>query len=136
MTLFVDTSALVKRYVDEPGRDHVVAHMDADDTWCASGMARTEAMLALHRLAATPGQADRLWRALLSDWDAFHVVPVDDRCLATAAELGSNFGLRLAHAVQLAAADRLPRPVRFLTLDDRQVAAAVALDLEVVPFES
>lgn len=136
MTLFVDTSALVKRYVEEPGRKRVLAHMDADDTWCASSITRTEAMLALHRLAATPGQADRLWRALLNDWDAFHVVPVDDRCLTTAAELGANFGLRLAHAVQLAAADRLPRPVRFLTLDDRQVAAAVALDLDVVAFES
>jgi len=113
--LFVDSSALVKRYIDEPGRDLVV-----------------EATLILHRLAAGPRQAERLLRLLQADWDAFHVVPVDDRCLHTAAELGANFGLRLAHAVQLAAADRLPRPVRFLTLDDRQIAAAVALDLDVI----
>lgn len=132
MTLFVDTSALVKRYVDEPTRDLVLAEMADDDVWCASAVTRAEAMLTLHRLAASPRQADRLWRGLLADWDAFHVVPVDDRCLSAAAELGSNFGLRLAHALQLAAADRLPRPVRFLTLDEAQVAAAVALDLEVV----
>jgi len=130
--LFVDSSALVKRYIDEPGRDLVVEAMDDDDRWAASAITRTEATLILHRLAAGPRQAERLLRLLQADWDAFHVVPVDDRCLHTAAELGANFGLRLAHAVQLAAADRLPRPVRFLTLDDRQIAAAVALDLDVI----
>jgi hypothetical protein len=49
--------------------------------------------------------------------------------------IGGNFGLRLAHAIQLAAADRLPRPVQFLTRDDQQIAAAVALDMEVVAWE-
>jgi uncharacterized protein with PIN domain len=130
--LFVDTSALVKRYLDEPGRELVMAEMAADPGWCASAITRTESLLTLHRLASGPRQADRLDRLLRADWDAFHVVPVDDRCLHTAEAIGTNFGLRLAHAIQLAAADRLPRPLRFLTLDDRQVAAAVALDLDVV----
>jgi uncharacterized protein with PIN domain len=130
--LFVDTSALVKRYLDEPGRDLVLGAMAGDDTWCASAITRTEATLVLQRLAAGPRQAERLDRALRVDWDLFHVVPVDERCLRVAAEIGAEFGLRLVHAVQLAAADRLPRPVRFLTLDDRTVAAAVGLDLEVV----
>jgi predicted nucleic acid-binding protein len=136
MMLFVDSSALVKRYVDEPGRDLVLAAMDEADGWFASAIARTEALLILNRLAANPRQAERLGRALRADWDAFHVVPVDERCLHTAETIGANFGLRLAHAIQLAAADRLPRPLRFLTLDDRQVAAAVALDLEVVASEA
>lgn len=132
MVLFVDTSALVKRYVDEPGRDTVVAAMAGDDEWCASELARTEAMLTLHRMAATPRQADRLWRALRADWDAFHVVPVDDRCLAAAVDIGANHGLAVNHAIHLAAASRLPRPVRYLTLDPRQVSTAIALDLELV----
>ena len=42
MTLFVDTSALVKRYVSEEGRELVVAEMAADPVWCASAIARTE----------------------------------------------------------------------------------------------
>ena len=135
MTLFVDTSALVKRYVDEVGRDGVLAAMDADEVWCASAATRTEAALVLHRVAASARQAERFDHLLSVDWSTFHVVPVDERCLHRAAEIGADFGLRLAHAVQLAAADRLPRPVRFLTLDDRQIAAAVALDLEVVASE-
>jgi predicted nucleic acid-binding protein len=127
--LFVDSSALVKRYL---GDELVLAEMDDDPVWCASGITRTETGLVLGRLAAAQRQAAQFDAMLSADWEAFHVVPVDDRCLHRAAEIGANFGLGLAHAIQLAAADRLPRPVRFLTLDDRQVAAAVALDLEVV----
>lgn len=132
MTLFVDSSALVKRYVDEPGRDAVLAAMGDDEVWVASALARTEAALCLARVAATPRQNERLQRLLAADWDAFHVVPVDDRCLATAAEIGANFGLRVVDAIHLAAASRLPAPVRYLTLDPRQVSAAVALDLQPV----
>jgi hypothetical protein len=132
VTLFVDSSALVKRYL---GNEGVLAEMDADPVWCASGITRTETALVLGRLATGQRQAERFEALLAADWDAFHVVPVDDRCLQRAGELGANFGLRLVHAIQLAAADRLPRPVRFLTEDDRQIAAAVALDLEVVAWE-
>lgn len=131
MTLYVDTSALVKRYVEEPGREDVLAAMADDGVWCTSAITRTEARLVLHRVAATSRQADRLARALHADWDAFHVVPVDDRCLAAAADIGANYGLALSHAVHLAAACRLPRPVRYLTLDPRQVSAAVALELDI-----
>jgi uncharacterized protein len=134
--LFLDTSALVKRYVDEPGRDAVMAAMADDHVWVASELARTEAALTLTRVAATSRQADRLHRLLAEDWDAFHVVPVDDRCLATAAELGSNYGLSVSHAIHLAAASRLPKPVGYLTLDPRQVSAAVALDLDLVALDA
>ena len=132
MTLFVDTSALVKRYVDEPDRPLVVDAMAGDDVWAASALARTEAMLTLHQLAPGPHSQARLWHAFRDDWDAFVVVPVDDRCLARAVELGAQFSLRVVDAIHLAAADRLPRPLRYLTFDRRQIPAATALDIEVV----
>jgi predicted nucleic acid-binding protein len=132
VTLFVDTSALVRRYVLEPGHDLVVDAMQANPVWVASAMARTEAMLTLHRIAAGPHQQARLWGAFRDDWDAFAVVPVDARCLARAVELGAQFALRAVDAVHLAAADRLPRPVRYLTFDRRQIPAAAGLGMEVV----
>jgi predicted nucleic acid-binding protein len=132
MVLFVDTSALVRRYVQGPGRDLVVEAMAADDTWCASALCRSETLLALHRLAVTASQHERMWGRLRDDWDAFVVVPVDDRCLAHAVELGATYGLRTVDAVHLAAADRLPRPARFVTFDRRQIPAASALGFEVV----
>ena len=132
MTLFLDTSALVRRYVHEPGRDLVLATMAEDDTWVASALARTEVLMTLHHVAAGPHVADRLWSSFRDDWDAFAVVPVDGRCLARAAELGAEFGVRVVDAVHLAAADRLPRPVRYVTFDRRQIPGATALGMEVV----
>ena len=132
MTLFVDTSALVQRYLDEPGRALVVDAMADDTTWVASALARTEVMVALHQLAAGPRQHARLWSAFRDDWDAFAVVPVDDRCLGRAVELGSSFSMRIVDAIHLAAADRLPRPARYLTFDRHQIPAAAALDFEVI----
>jgi predicted nucleic acid-binding protein len=131
--LAVDTSALVKRYVDEPESAQVSALMDAEEVWCASELVRCEVSILLARLATSRRQADHLTRLFHADWDAFHVVPVDERCLTRAAEIGADFGLRVVDAIHLAAATRLPSPVRYLTLDPRQVLAAVALDLEPVP---
>jgi hypothetical protein len=57
---------------------------------------------------------------------------LDGRCVSHAASLGSRFGLRIVDAIHLAAADRLPRPVRYLTFDHRQIPAAMELGLEVL----
>ena len=132
MTVFLDTSALVRRYLDEPGRSLVVETMAGDDVWVASALARTEVMVTLHQLAAGPRQHARLWSAFRDDWDAFAVVPVDDRCLGRALELGSSFSVRIVDALHLAAADRLPRPAKFVTFDRHQIPAAAALGFEVI----
>jgi predicted nucleic acid-binding protein len=131
-TLALDTSALVRRYVPDPHRSLVLAEMGRADMWCASALARTEVLLALHRMAMAPFQQAELWRSARTDWDAFHVVPLDKRCLSRAADLGAQFGLRLVDAMHLASADRLPRPVRYLTFDRRQIPAAAELGLQVV----
>jgi predicted nucleic acid-binding protein len=59
-------------------------------------------------------------------------VPIDGRCLARATEIGARYGITLVTAIHLAAADRLPPPVRFLTFDSRQIPAAADLGLDVV----
>lgn len=134
--IFVDTSALLRRYVQDAGSKLVDDTMGADETWVASAIARTEVLIALHQLAGGAAQQSGMWDTFRADWDAFAVVPVDGRCLARAGELGAQFNLRLADAFHLAAADRLPRPVRYLTFDRRQIPAADALGMEVVsPYE-
>ena len=70
--------------------------------------------------------------AVREDWAAMTVVPVDDRCLARAVELGATFGLRSVDAIHLAAADRLPTPVTFVSFDRHQLPAAAALGFEVI----
>jgi len=132
MTLAVDTSALLRRYVRTAGHGLVTEAMDDDPTWCASALARAETLQAMHQVASTPGQHDTLWSALRRDWERFHVVPVDDRCLARAVEIGATFRVRSTDAIHLAAADRLPRPVRYLTFDRRQIPAAAGLGFDVL----
>ncbi len=48
--------------------------------------------------------------ALRLTWDHLHVVPVDQRCLDRAGRLAREQPVRLADALHLAAAERLPRP--------------------------
>ena len=135
--LAIDTSALVRRYVRSVGHGLVTEAMDDDPTWCASALARAETLQALHQVAVSKRQHDTLWHALRSDWDAFHVVPVDERCLAHAVEIGATFRVRSVDAIHLASADRLPSPIRYLTFDRRQIPAAAALGFEVIaPVES
>lgn len=132
MTLFLDTSAWIRRYAHDRDRNLVVASMTDDLDWCASALARTETQLVLQRLATSPEGVIELWRRLRDDWEAVHVVPVDDRCLARATEIGAEFGVRTLDAIHLAAADRLPAPVDFLSFDRHQLPAAVGLGLRVI----
>jgi len=132
MILAVDTSALVLRYLTDEHRSMVLEEMSKSDTWCASELVRTETLLTLHRASISPSQHKEFTRLFNADWDTFYVVPLDGRCVSHASTLGSTFGLRLVDALHFAAIDRLPRPVKYLTLDHRQIPAAVELGFELI----
>lgn len=129
--LFLDTSALVKRYVEEDGTALVLQRMDDDPEWVVCAVARAEAEIALCRLGFDPAESVDPWQRLREDWERCHVVPVDPACLARAAEVGCRHQLRTLDALHLAAADRLPRPLMVLTFDRRQADAARLLDFIV-----
>ncbi len=133
--LFLDTSALVKRYVEEDGTALVLRRMGEDPEWVVSAVARTEAEVTLCRLGFESNESAALGAAvranLREDWERCHVVPVDPACLERAAELGCRHEVRTLDALHLAAADRLPRPLVVLTFDRRQADAARAMGLTV-----
>jgi len=128
--LVLDTSALVKRYVDETGSKDVIELMAGDSSWCASGLCRAETHVTLCHLGFEDATLRRLGRLLDADWEHFHVVPVDDVCLARAVEIGREGRLRTLDAIHLAA-DRLPRPFPFVTFDIRQAHGADALGFDL-----
>lgn len=132
MTIALDTSALVSRYLDVPGRALVVDAMAADGNWCASALALTEAMMLVERLTDDAYDRRELRAALRRDWESLYVVPVDSRCLDRAGELGSRHPLRTVDAIHLAAADRLPRPLTYATFDPGQIPVALALGFDVL----
>ena len=129
--LFVDTSALVKRYVAEEGTDLVLERMTADPGWVVSAVARTELEITLCRLGFERDGRAAVWRRVRDDWERCHVVPLDPACLERAGELGCRFDVRTLDALHLAAADRLPGPLVVLTFDRRQADAARAMELVV-----
>lgn len=129
--LVLDASALVKRYVDEAGTSDVVRLMADDSGWAASALCRAEAHVTLCHLGFEEAIERQLAHSLEADWEHFLVVPVDDLCLARAAEIGCDRRLRTLDAVHLAAADRLPHPFTFVTFDVRQAEAARVLGFDV-----
>ena len=132
MTLALDTSALLARYLLGPAHAVVVEAMAADSDWCASALALTEALLVIERLDLDGLARDEVRRAVHDDWQRFVVVPVDALCLDRAADLGRHQPLRTVDAVHLAAASRLPPPVTFCTFDPGQIPVALALGFDVV----
>jgi predicted nucleic acid-binding protein len=131
VTLALDSSGLLARYLSGPAGDVAREAMAADPDWCAAAVAITEALMVVDQLDADPAEREDLRRALRDDWERVHVVPVDGRCLERAAELGRTQPLRTVDALHLAAADRLPRPLTYLTFDPRQIPVALALGLDV-----
>lgn len=132
MTLFIETSALLKRYVDEPGTATVIDAMRSDEEWIASTLAHAEAALTLCHAGLTDEEANDARRRLDEDWLRVRVLAADRACLLRAVEIGCEHRLRTLDSIHLAAADRLPRPLTLLTFDRRQAAAARTLGMEVL----
>jgi predicted nucleic acid-binding protein len=132
VTLALDTSALLAVVVDGPQRTVVLDALDTDPVWCASALALTEGLPAIDRLTDESVLRADLEDALRLTWDHLHVVPVDQRCLDRAANLSRLQPVRLTDAIHLAAAERLPPPVRFVTFDPAQIGVALALGFDVL----
>jgi predicted nucleic acid-binding protein len=131
--LALDTSALVKRYLDEDGREEILALMASDRSWVASRLARVEADIALCRAIAEPERLATYQAALASDWNRFTVIAADDVCMERASQIGCELGIRTLDAIHLAATDGLPRNVTFVSYDRRLRQAADRLGIAVEP---
>jgi predicted nucleic acid-binding protein len=131
LTLVLDTSALVKRYVAEMGSETVARLMAEDLSWAASSLCRVEAEVTLCQRGFDVATLAALTRDLEEDWDLVLAIPVDGGCLEDAARIGCDRRVRTLDAIHLAAALRLP-DVTFATADHRQAEAARDLGLTVV----
>jgi uncharacterized protein len=130
MTVVLDTTALLAWHLDHPDRAIVVSAVSLDPDWCASEIALTEALAICERI--TDEHADALRQAVVRTWDFVNVVPVDADCLARAGELARDNPLRLTDAIHLAAAQRLPQPIRYVTFDANQMPVAELLGFELI----
>jgi len=135
--LYLDASALAKRYVREEGSDVVARHL-ALTPCVVSRWSEVEIVSALARRcregAFPPAERDRAADTLRSDLLSLHVVEVTPAVTRIATELLRRHPLRAGDAVQLASAvylrDLLTAPVAFLAFDDRLTRAATSEGLE------
>jgi predicted nucleic acid-binding protein len=132
MSVALDTSALLALAIDGTPRRVVLDALADDPVWSASALALTEALPAIDRLTDEPVLRADLEDSVRLAWDHLHVVPVDQRVLDRAAALAREQPVRLTSAVHLAAAERMPPPVRFVTFDPGQILVALGLGLDVV----
>jgi predicted nucleic acid-binding protein len=128
----LDTSALLRHTIDAPGSDLVHTTLASAEYWAISALARAEALSLTTRMASNAAEHGRIEATLRSRIDRFHIVPVDERILAAATDIAATYRVRIADAIHLASAARLPAPVRYLTFDRRQLSPAVALGFHVV----
>jgi predicted nucleic acid-binding protein len=132
VTVVLDASALLALHVDSPARRTVLDAMESDTSWCACAVALPEAVAAAARLTDEPVLVRVLEDMVRHTWDFLHVVPTDRALLDEAAVLATAQPLGVSSAMHLAAAARLPRPVRFVTFDPAQIPVALSLGFDVV----
>lgn len=141
MILYLDSSALVKRYVREAGSDEVerlIARAGAVGTGLVS---RAEVAAALARAArlglVERDEAEAALRVFRAEWPRLARVQLTEPLLARADALAWDFGLRGYDAVHLASAlywqDSLSEPVTLATFDRELWRAAQAAGLDVWP---
>ena len=132
MTVYLDTSALVKRFVSEPGSDEVVALTAAAEVAATSLVTRAETAAALAR-AVRVGALDhdggrRAQRRFAQEWPNLVKIPVTEALVFRAETLAWDHGLRGYDAVHLAAAltwrDSVGQDVVVATFDRQLWTAA------------
>jgi predicted nucleic acid-binding protein len=133
MSLYVDSSALLKRYVDEPDSATADAILGSDASLLTARHTSIEVRRNLARLlegrAATAARS-----AFIEDLAAFAIVELDDVTCDTAADIAELTGARTLDALHLAAAQRIGgSAVGFVTFDLRQAQAARTLGMTVLP---
>ena len=141
--LYLDASALVKLYVDEPGSERMMelASEDADHDLAICSIAQVEFHAAIWKRLRTGESNEVAVRQAAKSFEdefrgAFLLCPVDDRTLDLASAMVPQHGLRAYDATQLAAClvleTRMGESPTFVCADRRLLAAAEAEGLAVL----
>lgn len=132
MTTYVDSSALLKRYVDEPDSTTAERLLLSDPVLVTSWLTLVEVRRDLPRLLDGPALREAK-QQFTNDLDAFAMVAIDEAVCRAAAQIGEQLVVRSVDAIHLASAQRLVVPgLPFITFDLRQAQAARSLGFTVL----
>lgn len=141
MILYLDTSALVKRYFWEPYSDEVLSKWQLAAQIITSSVAYAETMASVYRKKREANLADALIRDFLvlfhRDWESFVRVEVTDELNGYIQRAVKRYPLRGFDAIHLASAmavhEQLHEGFVFACFDDRLARAARLEELETFP---
>jgi len=140
MIYFVDTSALVKRYIAEAGSEQVRRLLRRKVEICVARITEAEAYAAIARAtrmgALAADERDRAFNQLSVDLAAARIVEIRRAVVTAVRELVVRWSLRGYDAIQLACALRLHEEgvaVDFWCADGDLVTAARGEGLRVTP---
>src|SRR5574338_1566061 len=140
MMLYLDTSALVKLYVDEPISGELTSAVDEAEAVATSLLAYAALRAAFARArreARLSAQAYRhVVEAFVKDWTRYIAVQVTDRLVKDAGDLAAHRALRGYDALHLASALVLREQISsiiFLAFDRELMAAAKRESLRIHP---
>ncbi|HGG58864.1 MAG TPA: PIN domain-containing protein [Gammaproteobacteria bacterium] len=141
MILYLDTSALVKFYIDEVHSEQTLRlASQADHLIChAIGFVETRAALAsaTRGRRLTQNQHTQIVRQFREDWEKISSVGLDPELLERAAQFAEGFSLRGYDSLHLASADRIYKGSSefvFISFDKRLNQAGRLLGMTLPDF--
>ena len=141
MILYLDASALVKRYIQEKGSKDVKAWIEAADMVVTGLISRVEVAAAIARAGRmklfTPDETLAALRQFRSEWESFHRLPITENTVARGDSLAVEHDLRGFDATHLACAliwkETLGAPVTLASFDSQLIEAAKAVQIAYLP---
>ena len=131
MTTYVDSSAMLKRYIDEHDSAAAVEMMGTDQVLVTSRLTEVEVRRNLSRLLGGD-DLDVVRRQFSLDLDAFALVALDAITCNEASRVAEETLCRSLDALHIGAALRAGRATTLLTFDVRQARAARNLGMSVL----
>lgn len=131
MSVYVDSSAWLKRYVAENDSDLAERYLSSDTVWVTARHTWVEVRRNLARLlkGRALAQAQRYFEG---DFRRTHVVELDETTCTLAAQIVEVSFLRTLDALHLAALRRVAHDLPLLSFDIRQAQAARSLRITVL----
>lgn len=132
MSMYVDTSALLKRYVAEDESAACERVLLGESSWVTARHTWVEVVRNLSRLLSGVERA-RMKKIFRGDWARMYVVELDATVCERAGDLAETLHVRTLDALHLAAAERAGAgALPLLTYDIRQAQAARSLGWTVL----
>ena len=141
MILYLDASALVKRYIQEKASQDVNAWIEAADMVVTGLITRVEVAaaiaLASRMKLINPNEALTALRQFRSEWESFHRLPITENTVARGDALAVEHDLRGYDATHLACAliwqETLGMPVTLASFDSQLIEAARGVQMAHLP---